>query len=138
MDYVASSEDYTPKLFWVAISKNGFELHQRDGHNSEAIDRRNLKTIVLVDADNNPVLTQHFKSGQQLIYRNRTAMQEGRGTVERIHILGWQQGDARHVAFVYESSKHIELGDFIPDGEPTDRPWLYPINIKDYDLIAVE
>lgn len=75
MDYVASSESYTAKLFWVAISKDGSQLRQRDGHNSEAIDRRNLRTMVLVDADNNPILTQHFKSGQQLIYRSRTAMQ---------------------------------------------------------------
>jgi len=42
MDYVASNKTYTDKLFWVAISKDGIQLRQRDGHNSEAIDRRNL------------------------------------------------------------------------------------------------
>lgn len=138
MDYIASSEGYKPRLYWVAVSKDGSTMRQRDGYNSESIDRKNLKTIIIIDENNKIILTQHFKPGQRLIYRCRTVVQEGRGTVEKIHIIGWQQNDIRHVTFIYESDCSIVSGDFIPDNIQTDSPWLYTINFKDHDLIEVE
>ena len=137
MDYVASSENYKQKLFWVAIYKDESRLCQTDGIDSKSIIKKNLKTILLINSNKNVIITQHFKLGQQVIYRIRTAIQEKFGTLERIHILGWQQQNIRHIAFIFESDNHIELGDFIDKNSESNSPWLYPINFNDHDLIQV-
>jgi hypothetical protein len=134
-DLSLSSEDYSPKLHWVVVYKDGTKTSQKD-LNSINIDRKHLKSMLIVDEEHNIILTQHFKPGQIMIYRSRTIMKEGVGPIDRIHMLGWQKGEQRHIAFIYESDSRIECGDFSrSDG---DNPWIYPIQLKDHDLIEVE
>lgn len=136
---LASSKDYVPKLKWVAISCDGSILSS-DDHSSEDIDRRNLKSIMIVDTDGNPVITQHYFPGQRMIYRARTAMRTGIGVLDRIHILGWEENGVEHVAFIAESDKSIEMGRFIPPDHPLakEKPWHYEIELAATDLIRVE
>ncbi len=133
-DLSLSSDNYVPKLFWIVIYKDGTKVSQKD-INSINIDRKNLKSMLIVDEELNVVFTQHFKSGQTMLYRNRTIMKEGVGPIDRIHMLGWQAGDQRHIAFIYESDNRVECGDFDEIG---NNPWVYPMQLKDHDLVAVE
>lgn len=136
---LASSKGYVPKLKWVAVSRDGSILSS-DDHSSEEIDRQNLKSLMIVDLDGNPVITQHYFPGQRMIYRARTAMRTGVGVLDRIHILGWEEHGIEHVAFIAESDKSIEMGRFIPPDHPLakEKPWHYEIELAATDLIRVE
>ena len=46
-DLSLSSDDYTPKLFWVAVYKNGAKTNQKQ-INSINIDRKNLKFMLMM------------------------------------------------------------------------------------------
>jgi hypothetical protein len=133
---LATSRGYEPLLQWVATYKDGQSISGHD-HNSEVVDRKKLRSIALVNKDGAPVITQHFKPGQRVIYRARTIMRTGMGVMDRVHILGWWDQHSEHVAFVFESGQ-IEMGHFIDPETETDKPWFYPISENPADLVPVE
>lgn len=111
-----------------------------DEQTSDKIDRKNLLKFILVSkTDGRAIVTQRLKTGQKLIYRSRTAMRS-QGVLDRIHILGWSQGDVRHVSFIFESDGSVEMGDFIDQNSEhiNESPWLYPIEEEDHDQVSVE
>lgn len=135
---LASSEGYESKIGWFVTYKDGTTISSEE-ITSEEIDRPNLHKFMLVDLkDGRALVTQRFSPGQKLIYRARTAMRN-QGVLDRIHILGWEKDDTRHVAFVFESDMSVEMGDFIdPNTEHSeDSPWFYPIERHDYDEVEV-
>jgi len=136
---LATNKEYTQKLNWIAVHHDNSIMTGKE-HSSEKIDRRQLKSMMIVDDDNNTILTQHFRPGQRPIYRTRTVMRPGVGVLDRIHILGWYDKDLEHVAFIAESDKSIELGYFIPSGSPEaiNKPWYYEIHELETDLVVIE
>lgn len=142
---LVSSEGYRSKIGWYVIYKDGTTVSS-DEQTSDKIDRKNISKFILVSkSDGRAIVTQRLEKGQKLIYRSRTAMRS-QGVLDRIHILGWSidseslPSPIRHVAFVFESDGSVEMGDFIDkDSEHiNESPWLYPIELEDYDHVVVE
>jgi hypothetical protein len=134
-----SNDNYQPRLSWYVIYSDGSAFYQHDhkgSYSSEAIDRARLREFILINQDGKVIIKQHLKPGQKLIYRVRNALKVGHGQLDKIHILGWQQGDSRHVTFIHESTLLINMGDFVDD-DPA-RPWYYPYESLPHDDIAVQ
>lgn len=124
------------RYHWTAHYHDGSVIKQIEGHNLQDLSRYRLKSIKIEDHINNKVVyTQHFKPGQSLIYRLRTAISEENSHIkERIHILGWMFNGIRHLTFIFESDGRIESGDFVEDG----LPWFYSIVTTSNDHIKIE
>lgn len=129
---------YTDKLVWAAKYHNKTTIAQYDKDgipiSTESLPREGLRVFMLIDQYHRAAFVQELRPGQQFIYRRRTALKTGEDVIEVIHIVGWQQkiGDEtiRHIAFIYESDMHIEMGDFRKDmreGYGRVEQWRYPI-----------
>ena len=138
-----TSEGYQSKLIWSATYADNSVFLQYDENgkerSSEQIDRSRLVSFALYDLGGNKYIEQHYKSGQLFMYRCRTALKTGHNVVERIHIIVCQDGDKRHVIFVFESDLHIEIGDFIDPSNPLagQHKWLYPLELVPADQIPI-
>jgi len=143
----SKSNNHKNKLVWVAKYKDGIEFSQYNDsieQSSENINRTKLLILKLLDHEGKVIISQEYRSGQMPIYRRRTAIRIGEEIIDIIHILGWRMlvNDTfiTHVAFIYESDFHIEMGEFRKNNESLSRyeEWQYPINFKDIDTIVVE
>src|SRR5262245_21999856 len=133
-----SNSQYIPKLAWYVVYSDGTILRQYDDtvtHNSEDIDRPRLREFTLIDDDGVVVIRQRFKPGQKLIYRTRNVQRIGQGQIDKLHILGWEQDNLRHIAFIHESNLLIEMGDFVDDDQ---HRWYYPHEKLPHDDIQVQ
>jgi len=138
----ATNSKYKPKYQWVAVYKDGSILQQyaeNIENSSEEINRKQLRQFLLIDNTGVTKFIQRLKPGQQFIYRARTVMRPGIGVLEKIHVIGWREKESEQIAFVFENGL-VEIGEFIdPHSEEfADRPWYYPIQLKDHDFIQVE
>lgn len=115
---------------WIAIYRDGSSLWQyqdQDGRerSTEEIDRAQLATLALVDADYVPCYIQHFQPGQRMIYRRRTAMTAGGATTVK-HLIGWQETIAgrnvQHLAAVCDASGRVECVQRYDERHPWFRP----------------
>lgn len=142
-DQSATSDGYRNKLVWVAkyADNSFFTQYDLDGceRSSEHIDRSRMVSFALYDLGGNRYIEQHFKPGQLFMYRCRTVLKTGYNVIERIHIIVCQDGDKRHVIFVFESDLHIEIGDFVdPTDTTTTKPkWCYPLEPVPADNIPI-
>lgn len=141
-DQIVTSEGYQSKLIWSATYKDNVVFSQYENgeeRSSEYINRSRLASFALYDLGGNKYIEQHYKPGQLFMYRCRTAMKTGHNVIERIHIIVCQDGEKRHVIFVFESDLHIEVGDFIDASNPLadQHKWLYPLEAVPADLIPV-
>lgn len=135
----ASSEGAEVLCGWHAVYNDGTVLSQYGDQecSSEAIDRKKLRAFTLTTKDGSKtIITQCLKPGQKLIYRVRNVPRPGLGRIERMHIIGWEHGESRHVTFVHESDMSITMGDYV-ENDP-NMPWYYPIDKLPHDDIAVE
>jgi len=120
---------------WIATYGDGTTISQYGDRerSSEEISRKNLRSISLIVKDTNQVvLTQKLKPGQKLIYRVRSIINTA-GHIERLHILGWEQENVRHISFIHENNMIIIMGDY-----DTTMPWYYPIEKLDHDDLLIE
>lgn len=135
-----TTEGYRDKLIWSARYKDGSIFPQYENgeeHSYEHIDKSRLESFALHDLNGNKYLEQRFKPGQLFMYRRRTALKTGHNVIERIHIIVCQENDKRHVAFVFESDLHIEIGDFSETQDDTATKWSYPFQAVPADAIPI-
>lgn len=132
------------KLIWAARYADNSLISQYDDDGNpvsvDTLSRDGLRAFLFLDEEGRPAYIQELLPGQQLIYRRRTALRTGEDVIEVIHIVGWSkqvgEEEIRHVAFIFESDLHIEMGDFRKDmREGYGRPdqWRYPIKFTDAD-----
>lgn len=132
---------YIAKLFWVARYTDGTVYPQHiDGieQSTQNIDKSRLASFCLYDIGGNKLIEQKYKTGQRFMYRCRTALKAGQDVIERVHIIVNETDLSRYVVFVFESDLHIEISDFVKDGELTqDNQLQYAFEFLPYDMIPV-
>lgn len=124
---------------WLAVYNDGTSLLQYNDDKEisvDALDKKKLYQFRLINEEGSIIFAYEFKKGQYPFYRRRTAINP-EGVLEVIHIIGQMSrinGEQyTNVAFVYESSGRIEVGDFNCGAK-----WKHPIEFHDNDSIAVE
>ena len=123
----------------IAIYNDGttlpiWQLNEQTGHeySSEHIDRKRLESIIIFGKNNQPIIVQWFKIGQQLILRRRTENRTGINPHTNqpwgktvVILVGWRHivNDqyTQHISVVFEDDEHIEnICDF-----REDHRWFY-------------
>lgn len=132
MNNTLSSEDYVNKLFWLARYSDGTQVTSKT-INSKDLDRPRIKSISIIDSDDNVIYTQHYNKYQLPLYRARMVMTENIGPIDRIHLLGWiNTSGTIHITYIYESDFHIESGGYNIEGNPYSSQIILSDSEKEY------
>ena len=125
---------------WIAKYRDGSFVSQYNEQGKERSTdnipaRQTLESFSLIDVPNKKVIiTIHFDDNQRLIYRRRTEMIQGYGSVVACHLVGWQQkingSNIQSIAYVFEPDGRIELGGKFRD----DHPWFYSPTIRGFEI----